>query len=245
MAERADKQLVLVTGAGRGIGRAVAQVLAEGGARVAVNDIDAGAARQTVAEIREQGGRAEPFPADVGDPAAVRTMVAAAAAWGELSGLVNNAGIGGTGKTLIELSLDEWREMMRVNLDSVFLSCREVLPYLAAAGRGSIVNISSVSALMGVAGSTHYTAAKGGVIAFTKSLAREVAAQGVRVNAVAPGLVDTEMSRARGIDHQSHLVLLDRIGCPRDVGHAVSFLMSEEAGFITGQVLSPNGGAYM
>jgi len=120
-----------------------------------------------------------------------------------------------------------------------------VLPHMISKQRGRIVNISSVTAMMGVAGSTHYAAAKAGVIGFSKSLAREVAGNRINVNVIAPGLIDTDMSRKRGIDHQRHFVAWPRIGKPKDIAGVVAFLLSDEAEFITGQVLSPNGGAYM
>jgi 3-oxoacyl-[acyl-carrier protein] reductase len=132
-----------------------------------------------------------------------------------------------------------------MDLTSAFLMCRAVLPHMIAAGGGRMVNLSSITALMGVAGSTHYAAAKAGVIGFSKSLAREVASMRINVNVVAPGLIDTDMSRKRGIDHQRHLVAWPRIGEPQDVAGLVAFLLSDQAEFITGQVLSPNGGAYM
>lgn len=239
-------QVVLVTGAGRGIGQAIAQMLARRGAVVAVNDLDELLVNASVAGIRAEGGGAAPFVADVRDPAAVEDMIARVVGWkGRIDALVNNAGIGGLGKTLLELSVEEWENMIRTDLTSVFLCCRSVLPVMIRNGGGVIVNISSVSALMGVSGSTHYTAAKAGVIGFSKSLAREVARYRIRVNVVAPGLIDTAMSRARGINHQRDLVLWPRLGKPEDVAHLVGFLLSPCAEYITGQVISPNGGAYM
>jgi 3-oxoacyl-[acyl-carrier protein] reductase len=165
--------------------------------------------------------------------------------FGRIDSLVNNAGIGGVGKFLLELSIEEWNEMLRVDLTSTFLLCKAVLPSMISQGRGRIVNIASITAMMGVAGSTHYAAAKAGVIGFSKSLAREVAEHRINVNVVAPGLIDTDMARKRGIDHQRHFVAWPRIGEPADIAGVVAFLLSEQAEFITGQVISPNGGAYM
>lgn len=238
--------VVLVTGAGRGIGLAIVQLLAQRGASVALNDVDAALLNSVTAAIRDGGGDVAPFVADVRDPEAVEQMIHDITDWrGRLNSLVNNAGIGGTGKTLLELTLEEWREMLEMDLTSVFLTCRAAVPVMQRQGSGCIVNISSVSALMGVSGSTHYTAAKAGIIGFSKSLALEVAPDRIRVNVVAPGLIDTTMSRARGIDHQRHLVIWPRIGVPADIASTVIFLLSSESEFITGQVISPNGGAYM
>jgi len=240
------QQIVLVTGAARGIGRAIAVRLAEQGHWLALNDIDGDILYHTVQHLKESGHQAISLEGDVSDPEAVNDMVnKVTTQFGPIDGLVNNAGIGGVGKTLLELSIEEWNEMIRVDLTSTFLLCRAVLPHMISQGRGRIVNISSITAMMGVAGSTPYAAAKAGVIGFSKSLAREVAPQRINVNVVAPGLIDTDMSRKRGIDHQRHLVAWPRLGQPEDVAAAVSFLLSDQADFITGQVLSPNGGAYM
>ena len=243
---RKHRQVVLVTGAARGIGRSIAENLADQDCFLALNDINGNALSIVVHQIEEAGHHVQGFPGDVGDPNAVEAMVnRALESFGRIDSMINNAGIGGTGKSLLELSLDEWEEMIRVDLTSTFLLCRAVLPHMISQGRGRIVHISSISAMIGVAGSTHYAAAKAGVIGFSKALAREVAADRINVNVVAPGLIDTDMSRKRGIDHQRHLVAWPRIGKPEDVAAAVAFLISDHAEYITGQVLSPNGGAYM
>lgn len=244
--DQKHRQIVLVTGAARGIGRAIAIRLAEQGDDLALNDIDAEILSQTVHQLKESGHHALGLVGDVSDLKAVQDMVAKVVEqYGRIDGLVNNAGIGGVGKTLLELSLEEWDEMLRIDLTASFLMCQAVVPHMLTQGRGRIVNISSITAIMGVAGSTHYAAAKAGVIGFSKSLAREVAESRINVNVVAPGLIDTDMSRKRGIDHQSHLIAWPRIGEPEDVASVVAFLLSDEAEFITGQVLSPNGGACM
>jgi 3-oxoacyl-[acyl-carrier protein] reductase len=135
--------------------------------------------------------------------------------------------------------------MIDIDLTAVFLSCRAVLPHMMKQERGSIVNIASITGQMGAAGSTHYAAAKAGVIGFSKALAHEVASYSINVNVVAPGLVDTDMSRSRGIDHQRHLVLWPRIGEVDDIAWAVAYLASDRAEFVTGAVFNVNGGAYM
>lgn len=242
---------IIVTGAGRGIGLAIARHLASSGDRLVLNDLDEESLAAACREVEGLGAggsgpRVVPVVGDVADPATADRLAAACTErFGSIDGLVNNAGIGGTGKALTELSLDEWNRMLAVDLTSLFLTCRAVFPTMTAQGRGRIVNIASVSALMGVAGSTHYTAAKAGVIGFSKSLAREGAPHRINVNVVAPGLVETEMSRTRGIDHQRHLVAWPRIGTPEDIAETVAFLLSDGAEFITGQVISPNGGALM
>ena len=241
-----QRQVVLITGAARGIGRAIAERLARDGHHLALNDIDGDRLARVAGRIKEAGPPVLEHAGDVSDPEIIDRMVKnVIARFDVIDSLVNNAGIGGIGKSLLELTLDEWEEMIRVDLTSTFLLCRAVLPDMVARQRGRIVNISSITAMMGVAGSTHYAAAKAGVIGFSKSLAREVADKRINVNVIAPGLIDTDMSRKRGIDHQQHLVGWPRIGKPRDIAGVVAFLLSDEAEFITGQVLSPNGGAYM
>ncbi len=240
------RQVVLITGAARGIGRAIADRLASDGYHLGLNDIDGMGLSHVVSQLKKAGHQVIGLPGDVADSATIGEMVdKVMEQFGCIDSLVNNAGIGGVGKSILELTLDEWDEMLRVDLTATFLLCRAVLPHMISRQRGKIVNISSITAMMGVAGSTHYAAAKAGVIGFSKSLAREVADNRINVNVIAPGLIDTDMSRKRGIDHQRHFVAWPRIGKPEDVAGVVAFLLSDEAEFITGQVLSPNGGAYM
>ena len=240
------RQVILITGAARGIGLAIGDRLASDGHHLALNDIDGKGLSHAVSRIKEAGHQVLGLAGDVSDPDTTEKMVSKVVErFGCIDSLVNNAGIGGVGKTIVELSLEEWNEMLRVDLTSTFLLCQAVLPHMISRERGRIVNISSITAMMGVAGSTHYAAAKAGVIGFSKSLAREVAGNRINVNVIAPGLIDTDMSRKRGIDHQRHFVAWPRIGKPDDIAGVVAFLLSDEAEFITGQVLSPNGGAYM
>ena len=241
---------VLVTGGAMGIGAATVRRLAAEGARVILADVNDSAAEKVVRDVSRDvarsGGQVEFQRVDVADPESITAMAQAVLGKTEsLHGLVNNAGIGGIGKFLLELSIEEWNEMLRVDLTSAFLFCKAVLPSMISQGRGRIVNIASITAMMGVAGSTYYAAAKAGVIGFSKSLAREVADKRINVNVVAPGLIDTDMARKRGIDHQRHFVAWPRIGEPADIAGVVAFLLSDQAEFITGQVISPNGGAYM
>ena len=238
-----DRPVAVVTGAGRGIGRAVAERLVRDGWRVALVDRDGAALEEAFDGPRSN---VAPFVADVGDEASVAALAdAVRATFGGVRALVNNAGIGGTGTPLEELTLGAWNEMLRVDLTSVFVMCRAFAPDLKADGAGRVVNLGSISARIGVAGSTAYTAAKGGVEAFSRSLAREWAPHRVTVNVVAPGVIDTDMARRRGLDHQRALIPWYRIGRPDDVAGAVAYLVSPEAEFMTGQVLHLNGGAAM
>jgi len=239
-------RVAIVTGAGRGIGAAIAHLLAERGACVGVNDVDSATAHAMAATVTEKGRSAEALPGDVSVAAEagaiVRRMLEA---HGRVDVLVNNAGIGGTGKHLHELTEEEWNRMMQVNLGSVFLMCRAVVPMMSGKGWGRIVNMSSIFGLSGAAGSTHYAATKAGIIGFSKSLARELAANRITVNVVAPGLIDTPMFRARGVSPGPPWLLWPRVGVPEDVAETVAFLCSDAAEFITGQVISPNGGGWM
>src|SRR6266550_2098796 len=239
----------LVTGGSRGIGRAVALRLAAGGATVVVNYRDnAPAAEETVRLIAAAGGRACAARFDVGDAEAVRVGVQNIVdEHGRLDLLVNNAGLA-VDALLLRLKEEDWERVLRTNLTGVFHCTKAAVRAMVRARYGRIVNLTSVVAEMGNAGQGAYAAAKAGVIGFTKSLAREVAARGVTVNAVAPGLVETDMTA--GLDDQqrafyTNVIPAGRIATPEEVAAAVAFLVSPEAGYITGQVLHVNGGLYM
>lgn len=239
-------KIAIVTGAGRGIGDAIARLFAARGAWVAVNDIDSASANSTVSSIRDAGGSALAFPGDVSNSSDVGAIVKSVLDRnGRLDLLVNNAGIGGTGKFLADLTEEQWTRMIQINLGSVFLMCRASVPHMIKQGAGRIINLSSMFGLSGAAGSTHYSASKAGIIGLSKSLARELAPQRITVNVVAPGVIDTPMFRARGVEPGPPWLLWPRIGHPEDIAQTVAFLCSEEAEFITGQVISPNGGGWM
>lgn len=239
-------KVALITGASRGIGRETARVLSEKGYTVIVNYYRSReAAEQLVAQLRANGGDAEAVCADVGDAAQVSAMIDdVLRRYGRIDALVNNAGIAQQ-KLLGDVADAEWRRMMAVHVDSVFYTCRAVLPGMIARQSGSIVNISSMWGVVGASCEVPYSTAKAAVIGFTKALAKEVGPSGITVNCVAPGVIDTDM--CAGFDEQTRTELAEetplcRLGTAADVAKAVAFLLSEEAAFITGQTLGVNGG---
>jgi NAD(P)-dependent dehydrogenase (short-subunit alcohol dehydrogenase family) len=239
----------LVTGGASGIGRAIALRLAADGADVAVLDLRADAARTVADEIARNGRRAVAVEIDVGDAASVTRAVAEArAALGPLHVLVNSAGIADF-VPLGDLDEERWQRMLNVHLNGTYRVTRAVFADMTAAGFGRIVNIASAAALNGGGpGLAHYAAAKAGIIGFTKALAHELGPSGVTVNAIAPGLIDTPLIHGAGApaglyDTVVARLPVRRIGQPLDIAAACAYLTSEDAGFCTGQVLSPNGGA--
>jgi 3-oxoacyl-[acyl-carrier protein] reductase len=242
-------QVVLVTGAATGIGRAVALACAAAGASVAVNHWRRGEeAQRVVAQIAADGGRARAYEADVTSSGAVRAMAQRIATdLGPIAVLVNNAGIIQE-KPFLATSEEDWDRMLATDLKSVFLCAQAVLPTMVERGRGAIINIASDLGLLGRAGFAPYCTAKAGVIGLTKSLAREFA-PAIRVNAVAPGPVATAMTSpefmSAGMIEQELQIPQQRFGQPEDIAATVLFLASELAGFYTGQVLGPNGGSVM
>jgi NAD(P)-dependent dehydrogenase (short-subunit alcohol dehydrogenase family) len=240
----------LVTGGASGIGRAVAHRLGREGAAVTLLDVNLSAARAVAEELVAGGIAAQAVAADVADAGAVRAaMGAARAGLGAVHVLVCSAGISGF-SPLLDMTEAQWDRMLAVHLRGTFLVTQAALPDMLAARWGRIVTISSVGGLRGGPNLTHYAAAKAGVIGFTKALALEVGAQGVTANAVAPGLVDTPMLRGSGmpaelLEQSRRQIPVGRLGTPEDVAAACAFLVSEEAGFVTGQVLSPNGGGWL
>ncbi|MEE8582790.1 MAG: 3-oxoacyl-[acyl-carrier-protein] reductase [Dehalococcoidales bacterium] len=240
-------KVAVVTGAGRGIGRAVALSLAQAGARVVVNSTGQTAA-SVAAEIKAAGGQGVAVVADISSPLeATRLVEATLAEYDRLDILVNNAGIN-RDRLVMRMSDEEWGDVLRVNLTGVFLCTRAVLKAMMKQRWGRIINMTSVVGLTGNAGQANYAAAKAGIIGFTRSVAREVALRGITVNAIAPGFIETDMTRQ--IPEGPREELLKRIplgsaGTPADVAAAAVFLASEGAKYITGQVLSVDGGMVM
>ncbi|HZS23996.1 MAG TPA: 3-oxoacyl-[acyl-carrier-protein] reductase [Gaiellaceae bacterium] len=235
-----EGKTALVTGASRGIGRAIATELARAGAQVVIGYRSG--ADEALALADELGARA--VQADVSDPSAAARLVEEA---GDLDILVNNAGLTRDG-VLARMSDEDWRTVLETNLSSVFYTCRAVTRSMMRKRAGSIVNVSSIVGVHGNWGQTNYAASKAGIIGFTKSLARELGSRGVRANVVAPGYVKTQLTDV--LPEEATKAMLDntplgRLGEPEDVAGAVRFLCSDEASFITGEVLLVDGGLGM
>lgn len=263
MAKSLQDKVIIVTGAGRGIGRAIALLLAEEGAKVVVNDIgvaldgsgsDVGPAQEVVNEIKKKGGAAIASTISIGDPANADKIVASALeTFGRVDILVNNAGI------LRDAQLIKWKDgdvaammddatfdaVINVNLRGVFLCTRAVVPHMIRGGSGVVLNASSIVGLYGNFGQTNYAATKAGVISFTKTWARELGRYNIRVNCVAPGFISTEMVKAmpqKVLDNMAAHTPLGKLGEPEDIANAYVWLASDAAKFVHGAVLSVDGG---
>ena len=247
-----EGKVSLVTGASRGIGRAIALKLASLGSRVAVNYVAIEAsnksdAQNVVESITHLGGEAISVEADIRDGEAVKTMVEQVIAkWGKIDILVNNAGIN-RDTLLLRMSDDAWDDVLNTNLRGTYLCTKFAVRYMMRQEWGRIISISSVVGRVGNAGQSNYAAAKGGIIAFTKSIAREMGSRNITANAVAPGFIVTEMTNKLPPERRESMLAmipLQRLGQPEDIAELVGFLATEKAGYITGQVITIDGGAF-
>ena len=242
-----NDKVAVVTGSGRGIGKAIAIKLAEQGASVVINDISE-AAEEAAQEIRDNGGQSMAIIADVSSAEGAAELIQGAIAeYGRVDILVNNAGIN-RDQLLVRMSEEEWDAVLNIDLKSVFLCTKEVIKPMIKQRCGRIISISSIVGLGGNAGQANYAAAKAGIVGFTRSVAREVASRGITANAIAPGFIDTEMTQKLSEKQRQELMSRIPLGClgsPEDVAAAVCFLASEDARYISGQVLVVDGGMTM
>jgi len=244
-------KVVLITGGGSGLGREMGLTFAREGAKIGVNDIRPESASNVVTEIERAGGKARPFVADVSNSAAVKKMFTDfVAAFGTIDILINNAGIGRTRDSsevipTHEKTDEDWHKMIATHLDSTFFCTREALKVMISKQSGRIVNLGSIAGTTGLAFASDYCAAKGGIISFTKSVAREVVGLGILVNCIAPGFIDTPMTSFIDGDMRKQIEAITpigRFGEPSDIANAALFLACDDSKFMVGQVISPNGG---
>jgi 3-oxoacyl-[acyl-carrier protein] reductase len=248
MSEGLQGQVALVTGASRGIGRAIAKALAAEGSTVVLTARDSARLAEVVAEIAAAGGKAVARAMDVADRASVEAAFdEVVKAHGRIDHLVNNAGIT-RDNLVLRMKDDDWQQVLGTNLTGVFLCTQAVLRPMLKQRSGRIVNVTSVVGLLGNPGQANYAASKAGVVGFTKSVAREVASRSITVNAVAPGFIETDMTAAmtdKAREALASSIPLGRTGRPEDVAGAVVFLVGDAAAYVTGQVLAVDGGFHM
>jgi len=246
--KRHQDKVIVVTGAGRGLGRAYAQRLASEGARIAICEIDARAGAAVAEDLRNNSANAIFIETDVASKEGTEFMAARVLEkWGQIDGLVTNAGLANSvgGQTYDEITVPQWDRIMEVNVRGTWLTCRAVAPHMQKLKKGSIVTVSSDTAHWGSPRLLHYVTSKGAVEAFTRAMARELGPHGIRVNCIAPGLLNNEatagvpqVKREWNIQNRA----IQREGSPEDIAGLVSFLLSDEASFITGQLIVANGG---
>jgi len=243
-----DGQIALVTGAARGIGQAIALKLAADGADLALCDLKAEWLEETTTKVNDLGRRVECYSVDVSNgPAVNETVKAVEKDFGKIDVLVNNAGITKDG-LLMRMSEEDWDAVLNVNLKGVFLVTKAAMRGMMKKRSGTIVNIASIVGMIGNAGQANYSASKGAVIAFTKTVARELSSRNIRCNAVAPGFIRTQMTDALSEEVRQKMmsnIPLNRFGSPEDVANVVAFLAGNASGYVTGQVVSTCGGMVM
>ena len=241
-------RVAIITGAAQGIGRAIAEALAHAGADIAVADLDTGRSADTVAAVEKIGRKALNIKVNVADANETKAMAEhVIKTWGKIDILVNNAGIT-RDALLLRMREEDWNLVLQVNLNGTFNCTKAVLQPMTKQRYGRIVNIASIVGAMGNVGQANYAASKAAVIGFTKTVAREYASRSVTVNAVAPGFIVTAMTQGLPTEVKEALqkqIPLGRLGTPADIAAAVQFLVSDEAGYVTGQVLHVNGGMLM
>ncbi|MFC1947510.1 3-oxoacyl-[acyl-carrier-protein] reductase [Chloroflexota bacterium] len=239
-------KVAIITGSTRGLGNAIAKKLAEAGATTVVNGVsDATRVEKTAETIRSAGKDCTGVLADVGTSDGVNNLIdTAVQKYGKIDILVNNAGII-RDHGIMRMTEEDWDNVIRVNLKSVFLCSKAALKYMLKQRSGRIISISSIIGIYGNAGQSNYSASKAGIIAFTRTLAKEVGSRGITVNAIAPGFIDTDMTRQleeKWIEYLKSRTSLGFLGKPADIAEAVAFLASDKAGYITGHILGINGG---
>jgi len=241
-----DREVIVVTGAARGIGEATVRRLHQEGARVVLVDIDRAAAEQVAGSLGGEAGGAVAIAADVSDRASVEAVVERTlASWGRIDGLVNGAGIAGRSAPIWDQTDDDWRRMIAINLDSVFYFCRAVIPHMRSRRYGRIVNIASIAGKEGNPGAVPYSATKAAVIGLTKAVAKEVAKDGILVNSVAPAVIETPILEQLSEEHVRYMlerIPMGRPGKPSEVAALIAWLCSKECSFSTGFCYDISGG---